>query len=54
MGKQEFKGGGIGNERLAHRGEKGWDNPRDERAPAPRDPQMDRYAVGTNAKPDQR
>lgn len=36
------------NERLAHRGDKGWDNPRDERTPEARDPNMDRYAIGSN------
>lgn len=31
MGKKDdFKGGSIGNEHLAHRGDKGWDNPRDD------------------------
>jgi hypothetical protein len=49
MGKR-FEGGSIGNDRSAHRGDRGWDNPRDdERDPAPRDPDMDRYAIGTNA-----
>lgn len=46
---KDFKGGSIGNERLAHRGERGWDNPRDDdRIPAQRQPDMDRYAVGSN------
>lgn len=49
MGKQEWKGGGVANERLAHRGDKGWENPRDDdRTPETRDPNMDRYAIGTN------
>ena len=47
--KDKFTGGSIGNERLAHRGSKGWENPRDdERISAQRQPDMDRYAVGSN------
>lgn len=33
--------------------ETGWDNARDERTPEPRDPKMDRYAIGSN-NPDYR
>lgn len=55
MAKSEWKGGGVANERLAHRGDKGWTQPRDDtRDPEPYDPNMDRYAVGTNAVPEQR
>lgn len=37
------------NARLAHRGDKGWVQPRDDdRTPETRDPNMDRYAVGSN------
>lgn len=46
---EEPKSGGVANERFAHRGDKGWDNPRDDqRDPEPYDPSMDRYAIGTN------
>jgi hypothetical protein len=33
MGKKDdgFKGGSVANERLAHRGDRGWESPRDER-----------------------
>lgn len=47
-------GYGVANDRLAHRGDKGWTQPRDDdRDPPPYDPKMDRYAVGTNV-PQQR
>jgi hypothetical protein len=37
------------NDRLAHRGDKGWEQPRDaDRTPETRDPNMDRYAIGSN------
>lgn len=42
------------NAKLAHRGDKGWENPRDDqRDPEPYDPHMDRYAIGSN-NPDYR
>jgi hypothetical protein len=35
--------------------ETGWDNPRDDdRRPEARDPDMDRWTIGTNAVPEQR
>jgi hypothetical protein len=49
MTKSEWKGGGVANERLAHRGDKGWEQPRDaDRDPEPYDPSIDRYAIGSN------
>ena len=52
MGKKDYQepqSYGAHNERFANRGDKGWENMRDsDRDPEPRDPGMDRYAVGTN------
>ena len=54
MAKSEWKGGSVGNERYAHRGDKGWEQPRDDdRDPEPYNPNMDRHAIGSN-NPDYR
>ncbi len=54
MAKSEWKGGSVGNERYAHRGDKGWEQPRDaDRDPEPYNPDMNRYAIGSN-NPDYR
>lgn len=46
---KEPKSYGIMPDKLAARGDKGWENPRDEdRTPETRDPNMDRYAIGSN------
>lgn len=48
MGKDDFRGGSIANDRHAHRGDRGWTAPREDRGNDRYEPDMDRYAVGSN------